>query len=404
MKRILYIEANKDGTVGGSYYSLLYLLQGLDKNKYEPHVMFYQEHVLVQEFKKVTPHVYVNDLETTNDPSIRSIKDFIKWPYLLFAYIILKQRSLRKILNTIKPDLVHLNDSYDTMHEWMLACHLNKIKVVAHDRGTRYPCNIRTRMFVRYLDAIISVSDSYKNQVIKQDLKVKRIYRVYNGLDIDKMATEMTPDRRKKYFKDFELDEKQPVVGIIANIDRWKGQHVVLRSINEVRKSYPQIRCLIVGSVCKGAAGYKAELDKYVTDNNLGNNIFFTGFRRDVPNILNILDILLHGSVEPEPFGRVILEGMAAGKAIIATNAGGTPEQIIDGETGLLVSMDDHHEMAEAIKFILVDPKRAQKLGENAKNRLSEKFSIKKMVEETESIYSDIFSTDPITLNKLANT
>jgi glycosyltransferase involved in cell wall biosynthesis len=391
MKKILYIEANKDGTIGGSYYSLLYLIQGLDKTKYEPHVMFCQDNVLIQEFKKVTPYVYVNDFETSNDPPVKTIKDFIKWPYLLFAYIILKQKSIKKIINKIKPDLVHLNNGYATMHEWMLACYLNKIKIIAHDRGTRYPCNFRTKIFVQFLDAIISVSDSYKNNIIKQNLKVKRVFRVYNGLDVDKIIASIDSSEIDRLRREFNLDGKQPVVGIVGNIDRWKGQLVVLKAIKEVKQIYPDIKCLIVGAVCKGAESYKKELDQYIDDNDLHENIHFTGFRKDINRILSVLDVLIHASIEPEPFSRVILEGMASAKPIIGTNSGGTPEQIIDEETGKLVSMNNPQDMAEAIVFYLSDMKRANKMGEKGKQRLIEMFSINKMVEDIENIYENIF-------------
>ncbi len=390
MKKILYIEANKDGTIGGSYYSLLYLVQGLDKTKYEPHVMFCQDNVLIPEFKKVTPYVYINDFGPSNSATVKSFKDIIKWPYLLFADVFLKQLTIKKIINQIKPDLVHLNNGYAAMHEWVLACYLNKIKVIAHDRGTRYPCSFRTKLFVRFLDAIISVSDSYKDNIIKQNLKVKRMFRVYNGLDVDKIFKTVNFSEKDKIRSEFGINGNQPVAGIIGNIDRWKGQHVVLEAIKIVKQFYPGIKCLMVGSVCKGAEAYKKEIDKYVRDNSLDENIIYTGFRKDIPNILNILDILLHASIEPEPFSRVILEGMAFGKPIIATNSGGTPEQIVNGETGILVPMENSEKIADAIIYYLRDIERAKKIGEKGRQRLIEMFSIRRMVEEIENIYKII--------------
>lgn len=392
MKKILYIEANRDGTVGGSYYSLLYLVQGLDKTKYEPHIWFCQDNFLVPEFKKVTPHIYINNFGPSVSSPLEHINDFIKWPYRFFTKIILKQFKLKRIINKIKPDLIHLNNGYAAMHEWMLAGYLHNIKTVAHDRGTRYPCSFQTKLFVRFLDAIISVSDSYKKNVVMQNLKVKRLYRVYNGLDLEKIVNKS--DVKNKYIckKEFGIVDNKPVVGIIGNIDKWKGQYVVLRAIKEVKKKHPEIKCLIVGKVALRSGNYKQELDKYIIDNDLKENIIFTGFRNDVPDILSLLDIMIHASIEPEPFGRVILEGMAAAKPIVATNSGGTPEQIIDGETGILVPMNDSGKMADAIIYYLSDMKMAKEIGEKGRQRLIEIFSIKKMAEETEKVYEDIFN------------
>jgi glycosyltransferase involved in cell wall biosynthesis len=392
MKKILYIEGNTDGTIGGSYYSLLYLIQGLDKTKYEPHVLFCQDNILIPEYKKITPYIYINNFGPSNNYPRRSLEYLIKWPYRFLDDVILKQLKLQKIIDKIRPDLVHINNGYAAMHEWVLACYLNKIKVIAHDRGTGYPSSLRTKLFVRFLDAIISVSNSYKENVIKQNLKVKRIRRVYNGLDIEKMMPQTDSFDSSKLKFEFKIKEDIPVVGIIGNITEWKGQMVVLQAINLIKHQYPNVKCLIVGPACKGSEIYKNELEKYVVDNNLGRNVFFTGFRKDVANILNIIDIFIHASTGPEPFSRAVLEAMATAKPIIATNSGGTPEQILDGITGKLVPMNEPEAMADAVIFYLSDMKRAKQFGENGRKRLTEMFSIKRMVKETENIYEELFS------------
>ena len=361
------------------------------KSKYEPHVLFYQDNVLIPEFKKVTPHVYVNDLNPSVSAPVRTLGDFVKWPYRLFRDIFMPQLKIRKILNIIEPDMIHSGNGYAALHEWMLACYLNKIKFIAHDRGTRYPCSMRTKFFVRFLDATISVSNAYMENLTRQNLKVKRIRRVYNGLDVEQMVAQNVGFDRNKLKAEFNISENGPIIGILGNIDRWKGQLVVLLAVNSVKKIYPNIKCLIVGPVCGGSEPYNAQLDIYINENNLSETVIFFGYRKDVPNILSILDILIHASIEPEPFGRVILEGMAAGKPIIGTNSGGTPEQIVDGETGILVPMNDDEGMAQAMLFYLNDMKRAKVMGEHETQRLIEMFGIKRMVVETEKVYEEIF-------------
>jgi glycosyltransferase involved in cell wall biosynthesis len=386
----LYIERNTDGTIGGSYYSLLYLLQGLDKTVYEPHVVFFEDNVLVPEFKKVTQYVYIQDDKT----SYRRRKTRLgRYLHLWFADIFLKYWQMKDFLNRIKPDLVHLNNGYSQIDGWVLACSHSKVKIISHDRGTPYPCSIRTKFFSRYLDAIISVSESYRNNVIDQGLKVKRACRVYNGLDMDKVMRSIDGNRLLEIRRELHIVGGNPVVGIVGNVDSWKGQMVVVKAINNIRKNYPNIKCLVVGAVCAGAENYQQELVKYVADNSLGENILFTGFRKDSIAVMNLLDVLIHASVEPEPFARVILEGMALGKPIIGTNSGGTPEQIIDGLTGLLVPMNDHNAMAEALCRYLSDMKKAKEMGDRGRRRLIEEFSIKRMVRETEKIYDDVFSS-----------
>ncbi len=390
MKKILYIEANRDGTVGGSYYSLLYLIQRLDKSKYEPHVLFCQEHFLLSEFKKVTPNVYVDNFGPSSSNSVENLADLFKWPYRLLTKVLLKQFTISKIINNIRPDIVHLNNGYSALHEWILACRMNKIKIVAHDRGTRYPCTFQTRLFVRLLDAIISVSESYKENVLKQNLKPRKLRRIYNGLDVEQIENLIDHKASEEFRNYLGLRTGQPVVGIIGNIDKWKGQHVLISAIKQVKKFYPDIKCLIVGKPVLRAGLYMDELQNDVKNSCLEDNVVFTGFRTDVANILNLFDILVHASIEPEPFGRVLLEGMALGKPIIATNAGGPVEIVVDDVTGLLVPMNDPASMANAITTLLGNPAKAIEMGKRGKERLMSTFSTNKTVSEIEKLYEEI--------------
>ena len=125
MKKILFIESNRDNTVGGSYYSLLYLMQGLNKSKYELHIIFCQDNMLVPELRKVTPYVYINNFGPSQSIPLKTPGDVIKWPYRVLDKLLLKQIKLKRIIDEIKPDLVHLNNGYACMHEWMLACSLS---------------------------------------------------------------------------------------------------------------------------------------------------------------------------------------------------------------------------------------------------------------------------------------
>jgi glycosyltransferase involved in cell wall biosynthesis len=390
MKKILFIESNRDGTVGGSYYSLLYLMQGLNKSKYELHIIFCQDNMLVPDFRKVTPHVYINNFGPSQSIPVRTLADIIKWPYRVLDKLLLKQFALKKIIDEIKPDLVHLNNGYACMHEWMLACNLWGIKVLAHDRGTEYPCNMQTKLFVRLLDVIMCVSDSFKDNVVRQHLKPKRIRRVYDGIRVDSFKG-VSPAENDRVKKEFGFRDGQFVVGIVGNIIRWKGQLVVLQAIKEVKKAIPDIKCLIIGKVAQRSEDYKTELDAYVRNNNLGENIIFTGYRTDIPNILSVLNILIHASVDPEPFGLVVLEGMAMRKPVIATNVGGPAEIVVQNETGVLVPPNDAESMADAIVDCLSNKDKAREMGERGRQRFVEMFSSDKMVEETEKVYEEIF-------------
>jgi len=387
MKRILYIESNTDGTVGGSYFSLLYLVQGLDKSRFDPWVVFFQDNVLVPEFRKVTPHVYVLSNRLRAGRRRTRVARHLQ---LLWHDLVVKYLQMRELIRDLRPDLVHLNNAYSNIDGWTLACRMGGVKIISHDRGTDFPCSLRTRFFARFLNAIISVSDSFRDRVVSQRIGARRARRVYNGLDLDTVLAASPLAAVARVREELRLNGAGPVIGIVGNIDRWKGQMIVLQAVRRVKEAFPAVRCLVVGAVCKGAEEYREQLAAYTRDNGLIGQIVFTGYRRDVPALLGAMDILVHASVTPEPFGRVLLEGMALAKPIVGTDGGGVPEIVNHRETGLLVPMGDSEALAEALLFYLANPELARRIGEQGRQRLCERFSVERMVRETEAIYRDV--------------
>lgn len=389
-KRILYIESNTDGTIGGSYYSLLYLLEGLNKQLYEPHVLFCQDNILIPRFEKVAAGVIVHDYDPSGGNPFNSWKAIQRF----FKHIVLKQPELRRIIKRVMPDLVHLNNTYAANHEWMLACRLNNIRIVAHDRGTRPPATLQTKVFTRLLDATISVSDAYKNIVIEEGLKPKRIRRVYNGLDAEKLVKYSFQNDQQRVREELGIDHDTILVGMVGNIDYWKGQLVFARAMDALIKEGdkgPGIQGIIIGNTSRGAEAYEQEIREFLKDRKLDDRVKLLGFRQDIPQLLNAMDIFVHASVEPEPFGRVILEAMAMAKPIVATKPGGPCEIIEDGISGYLVPMNDHVYLKDAIMKYVLDPLKAKEMGIAARKAAEKKFSVAQMVEGVENVYEEIF-------------
>ena len=106
-----------------------------------------------------------------------------------------------------------------------------------------------------------------------------------------------------------------PLVGMVGMLARWKGQDVLLRAFADVLQRRPDARCVIAGDeiyVTRGQTGFAAELRQLVRDLHIEHAVALAGYRDDVPALLRALDVVVHTSIEPEPFGRVIAEGMAA--------------------------------------------------------------------------------------------
>ena len=179
-----------------------------------------------------------------------------------------------------------------------------------------------------------------------------------------------------------------PRIGLVGRISPWKGQHIFLQAAALVRRRYPSACFQIIGAALFSEQEYEQEIHALAASLDLEGTVEFTGFRGDVQALVSRLDILVHASTTGEPFGQVIVEGMAAGKPVVATRGGGVPEIVVDGETGVLVPMGDAPAMADAILSLLDDPAAARRLGRMGRRRVGEHFTTALTARRVEAVYS----------------
>ena len=182
-----------------------------------------------------------------------------------------------------------------------------------------------------------------------------------------------------------------PILGLVGRITSWKGQHIFIEAAARVLERFPHVRFQIIGAAMFGEEAYERELRDLVRERRLEEAVEFTGFVADVQERIGQLSILVHASTTGEPFGQVVIEGMAAGKPIVATRGGGIPEIVVDGETGLLVKMGDAGEMADALVRLLAQPELARSMGMAGQQRLRDHFTIQHTSRKVEAIYGKLF-------------
>jgi glycosyltransferase involved in cell wall biosynthesis len=156
---------------------------------------------------------------------------------------------------------------------------------------------------------------------------------------------------------------------MVGRLAPWKGQDVFLAAF---ARSFPAggvERAVLVGAPLFGEEGYEADLHRLAAELGIADRLEMTGFRDDVSAELARLDVLVHASVIPEPFGQAVVEGMAAGLPVIATEAGGPAEVITNGVDGLLVPPDDRAALAAALRRLSNDPDLRARLGAAARQR-----------------------------------
>ncbi|GBC78352.1 GDP-mannose-dependent alpha-(1-6)-phosphatidylinositol monomannoside mannosyltransferase [bacterium HR08] len=184
-------------------------------------------------------------------------------------------------------------------------------------------------------------------------------------------------------------------VGMLGALAPWKGHEVFLRAAERVSRILPGVEFLIVGDEIydtTGHRGFRRRLEREAARRGLASRVRFTGFCADVAAILRELSLVVHCSLDPEPFGRVLVEAMACGVPVIATRGGATEEIVREGETGLLVPPGDAERLAEAIIALLQDPQRSAQMGRSARAWVEGAFDVRAQIRRIEELYDSLLS------------
>jgi glycosyltransferase involved in cell wall biosynthesis len=218
--------------------------------------------------------------------------------------------------------------------------------------------------------AIVAVSDATRSTLVDQGYPAGRVVTVHNGIEAVDLAEPV------------RLTDA-PTVLEVARLAEVKGQRVLLAALAKLDAS-----ALLVGRDLERGGAYEQELRREAERLGVSDRVVFTGQRDDVPGLLAGCDVLcLPSTVEGLPL--VVLEAMAQGKPVVATAVGGTPELVVDGETGLLVPPGDAGALAAALGKVLRDPELARRLGEAGRRRVLASFSLSAMTERVLGLYVD---------------
>jgi glycosyltransferase involved in cell wall biosynthesis len=182
-----------------------------------------------------------------------------------------------------------------------------------------------------------------------------------------------------------------PRIGIVGRFVEWKGQHVFLEAARKLVDSGVEARFFLVGAPLFGEEEYGARLEKQAAA--LGERVEFTGFQSDIPRVMRGLDVFVHASTTPEPFGQVVIEAMAEGVPVVASDGGGVREIVSDGQDGLLTPMGDADALAAALAGLLRDPARASRLARAGHERVRRDFTAVKNARAIEAVYEMICSS-----------
>ena len=205
---------------------------------------------------------------------------------------------------------------------------------------------------------------------------------VYNGFQSDKFDV-VTPQATAQIREQLGIGES-PVVGLFSRLSYWKGQHILLEAV----KKLPEVHVMLVGDALFGEQDYVSQLKELATVPELEGRVHWLGFRDDVPTLMKACDLVVHTSTEPEPFGRVIIEGQLAQKPVIASAAGGALELLADGNNGYLFPPGDSSKLSQLIEKLIDDRSLATTIAQQGYNDAKHNFSLEATLESFERAIS----------------
>lgn len=176
----------------------------------------------------------------------------------------------------------------------------------------------------------------------------------------------------------------------MGRLAHWKGQHIVLEAAKAF-KNDSRVKFWLAGDALFGEEEYKQELIQQMQQGNI-TNVSLLGHVDDIQGLMNKADLLIHTSITPEPFGQVIVEGMAAGLPVIASNEGGPVEIVVPGVTGMLIQPGDATVLADSITWMLNHPEERRRMADNGMKRVKEHFVIENTVKDIVAYYKGLLA------------
>jgi glycosyltransferase involved in cell wall biosynthesis len=293
------------------------------------------------------------------------------------VYVLKLARRLRKLA----PDVVHTNSLKAGVYG-SIAARLAGIPVVWHVRDRVAEDYIpaaavrMVRILVGRLAAAV-IANSDATLATLKGAAPEDSFVIPASVELSPLARRPTP---------------QPTFGMLGRIAPWKGQDLFLKAFAEAFADGHE-RAVLIGSALFGEEDYERRLHDLVDELGLDGRVEFRGFREDVWPELASLDVLVHASVIPEPFGTVVLEGMAAGLPVIAPDEGGPAAVIRDGETGRLFPTGDQHALARLMRELRDDPREGERLARAGRDSLSA-YRPETVARRLESVYDRVLARD----------
>jgi len=364
--KILFVTTHLN--VGGISTYIVTLLKHLKKRGVDV-VCASAGGTLVSELEKADITHYHIPVRTKNEVHIK----------LLFA--------LFKIIEIIdKEEITHLHaHTRVTQVVALIAKKLRPVHYISTCHGF-YKRRLSRRLFPAWGDRVIAIRDPVREHLVNAFKEHKsNIELVYNAVELEKFDRALTTVDKEELRRYYKVGAKGMVVGGISRLEKVKGYHYLINAIPTILEKHPDTQFVLIGE-----GKYKDSLLKLARKLHVEDRVTFTGKVEDVSVALELIDIFVHPCIWNEGFGIAVLEAMAAGKPIIASNLGGLYALVKEGVNGWLISSKDHIVLADSVNRLLTDTLLYKRMSENSYALARETFSMERMTSEIIKVYEDV--------------
>ena len=366
---ILFI--NPVSVMGGAEESLFVLLKYLDKNKYKI-ILACPEGDLAQRAQKINIDVVL----------VNFIRPF-KNPFGFLKTLL----RIRSIIRKKNIDIIHSNGVSSAQWSMIFGRFFHKIPLIIHlrDLNINKSQKINFRINKKFFYALC-ISNAVRDYFLNNKCIVKdRSFVVYNGVDLERFNSKVKRILREE----LGFGPNQFVIGLIGRIDVSKRLEDLIETAF-LLKDYQAFRWVIAGSADWSAdKNLPEKIDALIAKRGLQDVVFRIGYRSDVGQVMNSLDVLMFPA-QNEAFGRVLIEAMACAKPVIAARSGAVTEIIKDGETGYIVPLGDRQSFADRIMKLYREPSLRDELGRKGYEQVIKQFSAQAYVDKVVDIYDNI--------------
>jgi glycosyltransferase involved in cell wall biosynthesis/PAS domain-containing protein len=393
--RVCYLDHT--AKLSGGEIALARLLETIDRKAIDPWVILAEDGSLAERLRAIGIRVDIVPLsDTVLDVRKDSVQSGIFSKVGLILQVLAYGFKVAALIRTQPVDIIHTNSLKSDIYG-MLVSRLCRVPLIWHIRDhidVTYLPSFAVKM-MRFLAArvpafVIANSQSTLDQLHLAVAKPGAV--VPSGVDpqgevvYDGIASGIPPLAAES------LMTGPLRIAIVGRLTGWKGQHIFLEAASKLVEAGIDAQFLIAGTAMFGEDSYVADLHSQVDRLGLQGKVQFLGHVDPIEAFLPTVSILVHASTSPEPFGQVVIEGMAAGIPVVATDGGGVKETVVHGETGLLVPMGNAQALADALRMLIDRPELRAKLSIKGRQRVLRHFTASITARKVERVYREVLT------------